>query len=107
MKRAMWSVAFFAVGLLASWQSALLSNEIGDKFAWPVVRLHGCWDVEHCRIAPWGYALILLSLSGPALLWACVGFRRSGNWNKKRFILEIIALLVATMLFYLLLYALV
>jgi hypothetical protein len=107
MRRAAWFIAFFAIGLLASWQSALLGNWMADRFSWPLIHLHtrGCWDVEHCRIAWWGYGVILASIIGPAVLWGYVGFRHAGNRNMRGLAIAIAGLLALTVLFYLACYA--
>jgi hypothetical protein len=93
------------MGLLVSWGAVLVCNRIADKYAGPIVRLHGCRDVEHCRIPPWGYAVILLSLFGNALLWGYVGFQQAIGWNPRAVVSLVSALPVTTVLFYLLYYA--
>ncbi|MDQ7977985.1 hypothetical protein QYH69_12110 [Paraburkholderia sp. SARCC-3016] len=96
-----------AAGLFASRQSALLGAWIAGVLAWPVIHPRGCWDIEHCRVTLWGYALILLSLFGPALLWAYVGFQQGGQRSGRKFVLTLVTLWITTVMFYLFLYALV
>ena len=107
MKRATILVFFLALGLLASWGSALLASQLGQRFSWPLISTHwhGCWDVEHCAVPWWGYAVILLFIGGPTLGWGVVGYRQSRGLSASRLAQSAVLLAVATAIFYLVFYA--
>lgn len=74
VKQAAWSVAYLAVGLLISWQSALLASRLADRYSWPLIdsRWHGCWDFEQCSVSWLGYAaafLFFLDRLPPGVSW--------------------------------------
>ena len=109
MKRAVSAIAFFLLGLLISWQSALLSIRLADKFDWPLFQSYkyGCRDLEHCHSSWWGNILIVLSIFGPALVWGCIGFTRFKSFGKRTLVTSILVLIAATNMFYAALYAFV
>ncbi|PCE24089.1 hypothetical protein BWP39_30870 [Paraburkholderia acidicola] len=103
MKRAVFSAAYLAVGLSVSWQVARLSSRLAQQYSWPLLdtRWHGCWDIEHCQVPWWGYAVIVTFLFGPAVTWAVVGFQQAPRLMMSRFISSAALLVLVTAVFYL------
>lgn len=103
MKRAAVSALYLAVGLIASWQFALLASRIAERFSWPLISTHwhGCWDIEHCQVAVWGYAIIGLFVFGPSALWTIIGFLQAQRLDLARYLATTLILTAVTAVFYL------
>ncbi len=107
MNRASWFVAYLIAGLLVSWQAVLLSYWLAERLSWPLVpRWHGCWDIEHCATPGWIYLAMLMFAIGPSIAWAAIGLRQVSVPIRRR-IVTLMAMVAATVFFYLLHYALV
>lgn len=65
VKRAAWSLAYLAVGVLVSWLPVLFTSRLAGRYAWPSIhrRWHECWDFEHCSVSWLGYAVAFLFFS--------------------------------------------
>ena len=109
MKRAASSALYLAVGLFASWQSALLASRLAARYSWPLVstRWHACWDVEHCHVAWWVYVVIAVFVFCPAVAWTIVGFFQRQRFTITRYAATTAILTVGTVFFYLCFYAVV
>lgn len=103
MKRAALSAMYLAVGLFASWQSALLGSRLAEHFSWPLTgaRWHDCWDIEHCHVAWWGYVVIGLFVFGPSAGWTIVGFLQAQRLTLSRYLATTLMLVTTTVAFYL------
>ena len=102
MKRAGLSVLYLAVGLLASWQFAVLVSKLAQRFSWPLIstRWHGCWDIEHCIVPWWTYAIMAMFIVGPGVGWAIVGFWLGRRITLCRLAASATILTLATAFFY-------
>ncbi|MFM0551545.1 hypothetical protein P0D69_11310 [Paraburkholderia sediminicola] len=103
MKRAALSAMYLAIGLLASWQSALFASRLAQRYSWPLIntRWHDCWDIEHCQVAWWGYMVIGLFILGPCAGWTIAGFFQAQRLTLSRFVAMTLMLTVITAVFYL------
>ncbi|TDF63283.1 hypothetical protein [Cupriavidus sp. L7L] len=107
MKRAGWVVAYLIAGLLVSWQAIMLSYWLAERLSWPLVSSwHGCWDIEHCAVRWWVYLAMALFAIGPSIAWAAIGLRQVSVPLRRRTV-TLLAMVTATVLFYLLHYAFV
>lgn len=60
MKRVVVAVLYVAAGLAFSAFFAARASRLAERCAWPLIstRWHPCFDIEHCEVPWWGYAVI-------------------------------------------------
>jgi hypothetical protein len=109
VKRAAWSMAYLAIGLLVSWQSVLFASRLAGRYSWPLIhsRWDGCFDFEQCSVSWLGYTMGFLFLFGPVAAWSIVGFAQARKLTACRVAVSTSILLVVTVLFYLSFYVVV